>query len=332
MKNKTLSKSTLSFIILTAILLFSLSSCSSSLQKDQNAAASEKKNLNVITLNLFFPELTDRSQRLEDFANFILQKHEEGEPIDVIMLQEVIGGLLSGTSNSSIDLKNLLADKGLKYHLYYQLSNGLPGLLKVGNAILSAYEFRSTTYKTLPTTSEVPFNDIEVTLKQDVIMGTIDVPGSGRINIYNTHLCAYCESDNRLVQIQAVMDFIEEMETSVAGDNPVILGGDINTAFSTSEELSVYESVTGKYGFTDTYAAYNKCSDCCSPSYGYSGCTFAIPGNPYAVNPFTDEQEEVTRLDYIFAKGIEVTKSSVVLDAFPWASDHSGVLTEFRLD
>ncbi len=332
MKNKIPFRPAAFFIILTAILLFSLSSCSSSLQNEQNAEASEKKHLNVITLNLFFPELQDRSQRLEDFANFIAQKKVEGEPIDIIMLQEVIGGLLSGTDNSSIDLKNLLAEKGLEYHLYFQLSNGLTGLLKVGNAILSAYEFKSTAYKTLPTTSEVPFGDFEVTLKQDVIMGTIEVPGSGRINIYNTHLCAYCESENRLVQIQALMDFIEEMETSFEGDNPVILGGDINTAFSTSEELSVYESVTNTYGFTDTYSAYNNCSDCCSPSYGYSGCTFAIPGNPYAINPFTDEQEEVTRLDYIFAKGIEAVKSSVVLDAFPWASDHSGILTEFRLD
>ncbi len=314
------------------LLIFMSIGCASSIKDGQDGNNTGEEHLNVLTINLFFPELQDRDNRLADLANFIVQRHKEGKPVDIILLQEVTGGLLSGTDNSSLDLKNLLAEKGLEYHLYHHLPNGLPGILKVGNAILSAYEFQSTTSHTLPVTSEAPFGDIEISLIQEVIMGTIEVPGTGRLNVYNTHLCAYCETENRLVQIQALMDFIEEVEASDEEDNPVILGGDINTNFSTHEELSIYESVTGGYGFIDTYAAYNNCSDCCSTTYGYSGCTFAIPGNSYAINPFTGEQEQVTRLDYIFAKGVEVINSDVVFDDLPWVSDHSGILAEFRLD
>ncbi len=37
--------------------------------------------------------------------------------------------------------------------------------------------------------------------------------------------------------------------------------------------------ITDDNGFTDTYAAANSCTDCCSEAEGLDGCTYAVPGN-----------------------------------------------------
>jgi endonuclease/exonuclease/phosphatase family metal-dependent hydrolase len=63
-----------------------------------------------------------------------------------------------------------------------------------------------------------------------------------------------------------------------------------------------------------------------------NGCTFAVPGDPFAVDPFTGQKETPERIDYIFEKGMHaIGKSPVVFDSFPWVSDHSGVLSNVVL-
>ncbi|MBE9570345.1 MAG: hypothetical protein IMF11_06955 [Proteobacteria bacterium] len=64
-------------------------------------------HLNVLTINLLFSEIKDREIRLENIANFMAEQAEEGEPVDIVLLQEIVGGPLSGTINSSLDLKKL---------------------------------------------------------------------------------------------------------------------------------------------------------------------------------------------------------------------------------
>ncbi len=118
--------------------------------------------LNVITINLLFSEVEERQERLHAIADYIAEALEE--PPDVILTQEVIGGVLSGTVNSAIDLKNLLAQKGLNYNLRYRLANGLPGVLSVGNAILSRCEIVLTAARTLPIVTEEPFQGFKVPL------------------------------------------------------------------------------------------------------------------------------------------------------------------------
>jgi len=80
-----------------------------------------------LTINLLFSEIQDRDSRLETIADYV---KGYAEPIDIILLQEVVGARLSGTFNSALDLKNKLAQgqDGIPYNLTHRLANGLPGL------------------------------------------------------------------------------------------------------------------------------------------------------------------------------------------------------------
>ena len=282
----------------------------------------ERGHLNVLTINLLFSEIKERAVRLERIADFIVK---ESEPVDIVLLQEVIGGPLSGTINSSLDLKQLLDERGLNYNLRYRLANGLPGILTVGNAILSRCKILVTVSKTLPFVTEEPFEGIEIPLKRKAMMSRVKVPNVGKINIYNTHLCAFCDPSEREEQTQVLLEFIESVENFFWGQNPIILGGDFNTNLNIDEDLPVYDLITG-HGFIDTYATANDCEDCCSNTDGFGGCTYAVQDNPYT------DQTIPERIDYIFFKdsGFAIADSDVVFTD-PWVSDHSGVLTRISL-
>ena len=291
--------------------------------------------LNVMTVNLLFSEMNNRDARLNIIAESV---KGSSEPIDLILLQEVVGGALSGTINSALDLKNKLAAAGLNYKLSYRMANGLPGLLTVGNGILSLHDIVFTVAATLPFESEEIFEGVEIPLKRKAMMSRIDVPGYGKINVYNTHLCAYCDPWERLEQTRELMNFVRIVEWLIPGRNPIILGGDFNirdedigTVFAPEYDLII------RKGFIDSYAAYNECVDnrCCDPeSSATTGCTYAVVGNPYAFNLFTGEPEDTVRIDYIFLKNVsEIISSEVIFNPDPswWVSDHSAVLTKIAL-
>jgi maltose 6'-phosphate phosphatase len=296
---------------------------------------SSRGHLNVMTINLLFSEIQHRQARLETIAAFVKKQAASGDPVDFILLQEVAGGLLEKTLNSSLDLKNLLAQKGLSYQLSYRLANGLPGLLSVGNAILSRCEILYTLSSPLPFVIEEPFGNLMVPLKRIVMMSRVKIPGFGKINVYNTHLCAFCEPGDRFQQALVMADFIDDVESSIWGDNPIILGGDFNTDLNIPAESAVYKLITQDLGFVDTYSnTHSDCVNCCSVMDNYKGCTFAVPGNPYAFDLFTHLPETPERIDYIFTKGFPKDQivSSVVFNEAPnWVSDHSAVLTSVGL-
>jgi maltose 6'-phosphate phosphatase len=230
--------------------------------------------------------------------------------------------------NSAWDLKNKILDMaGIDYDLSYRMANGIPRLLSVGNAILSRHKILYTLAKTLPFETEVIFQGIEIPLKRRAMMSRIRVPGVGKINVYNTHLCAFCHPYDRLEQADVLVDFINTVEYLVWGTNPIILGGDFNTNLCVDGEEDVYNLITVDEGFVDTYAEANNCSSCCycDTSHGH-GCTYAVPGNPFTDQPFAE------RIDYVFVNGVTVLESEVVFNADPnWVSDHSGVLTRISL-
>ena len=287
--------------------------------------------INVLTINLLFSEIEDRDLRLTRIANFVKQEAQQGNPIDVILLQEMAGGILEDTTNSSIDLWKLLHARSLNYNLRYTMANGISPLLSVGNSILTRCGIKFAFAMTLPVESEEVFEDFQIPLKRKVIMVSIIVPGFGNISIYDTHLCSGCTGSERLQQAQVLMAYVRAVEKKLPGENPIILGGDFNTDLNIADNVPVYNLVTGS-GFIDTYAAYNICTVCCTPS-DVSGCTFAVPGNPFAFDLITNEPEVAARLDYIFAKGFgAVLKSEVVFKGDSlWASDHSGVLSQINL-
>jgi maltose 6'-phosphate phosphatase len=90
-------------VLLTLVVIGSLA-----LPSPSRAEGSDSE-LNVMTINLLFSEVEDREERLDRIANFV---NSYPEPIDLILLQEVVGGALSKTANSALDLKNKLAEKG----------------------------------------------------------------------------------------------------------------------------------------------------------------------------------------------------------------------------
>jgi len=98
-----------------------------------------------MTLNLLFSEVKDRELRLERIADFVAQQARLAppEPVDVILLNEVVGGFLSKTFNSSHDLKQLLAQRGFKLFSQFQTRQWASGNPFVGNAILSRCESHS---------------------------------------------------------------------------------------------------------------------------------------------------------------------------------------------
>lgn len=292
----------------------------------------QRGTLSVLTINILFHEVKDRTQRLRTIADFVKEKSQWGDPVDVILLQEVVGGVVATTKNSALDLKNLLKSRGLDYNLAYRLANGVPGALSVGNAVLSRCKINLTLSQMLPIVAEEPFTDVAVPLRRGVIMVRLDAPGYGRINVYNTHLCAFCTPESRLEQAEVLARFLELVEGILPGDNPVVLGGDFNTDLNVPAQLPVYDLFTVDQGFIDSYAEVNGCTDCCSIAEGFLGCTYGVPGNPYLDNPFSSDNEP-KRIDYILAKGVgEVLSSEVVFNEDPyWASDHSGVLTTFTL-
>ncbi len=292
---------------------------------------SSRGYINVLTINLLFSEIDDRDLRLARIADFVKQEAQQGNPVDVILLQEVAGGILEDTTNSSIDLWKLLHTRSLNYNLRYTMANGVSRLLSVGNSILTRCGIKSASSKTLPEESEEVFEDIQISLKRKAIMVSIIVPGFGTISIYDTHLCAGCTGSERLQQAQVLMAYVRAVEKKLPGENPIILGGDFNTDLNIPDNVPVYNLVTGS-GFVDTYAAYNICTVCCAPS-DVSGCTFAVPGNPFAFDLITNEPEVPARIDYIFAKGFgAILKSEVIFkDDSLWVSDHSGVLSQIGL-
>lgn len=285
----------------------------------------ERGYLNVLSVNLLYSEFRNRETRLQNIVNFMVQQTEQGEPVDIILLQEVVGGTLSGTQNSSHDLKELLSERGLKYNLQYVLVNRIPGVITVGNAILSRCKVIFTLATTLPSAWEEPSEGFDIPLIRKAMMSRIRIPGFGKIDVYNTHLCAFCDPADRLQQTQALLEFITNVEKIIWwSEDSIILGGDFNINLNNPGEDTTYDEIIG-FGFIDAYSVANGCHSCCSEEEGYLGCTYGVSGNPYAEVP--------ARVDYIFTKGLNVLSSNVVFNFDPcWVSDHSGLLSKIALD
>jgi maltose 6'-phosphate phosphatase len=283
--------------------------------------------LRVMTVNLLFSEITDRNERLNRIADYVADSET-----DVILLQEVVGGALAGISNSAAVLRQKIFRRtGLWYDISYRLANGVPGFLSVGLATLTRGKILLTLSRTLPFVSEEIFEGIVVPLRRKVMMSRIRIPGYGKLNVYNTHLCAFCDPEDRLRQAEVLFDFMETVESLFWRENVILLGGDFNTP----NDSDVYSLITGS-GFRDTYEEANGgCGSCCTLGSDPS-CTYAAYGNPYAVNLFTGEREEPARIDYIFLRNptgrVLIEGSTVVFKTDPkWVSDHSAVVTDFTL-
>ena len=259
--------------------------------------------LKILTLNLLFSEIEDRDNRLDDIADYVANKK-----IDVVVVQEVVGGLLTGTSNSAADLDDKLEDRGLDYDRRTDFEVGVPGLLEVGNATLSRCQILFAQTKRLPKTTELEFLGLTFKLPRNVQMTRIKIPGFGKFSVYNTHLCAGCSFSEQEEQVDAMLAFVDQTEASLPADNPIMLGGDLNIdRFKSSPpEAELYDLITAQ-GFNDAYAEAKALQGLNLAALCDSGpdkhCTIGV-----GVTELSDSSPK--RIDYIFDKRFGTTRKS----------------------
>lgn len=314
------------------------------------ADVAQRGVLNVMTLNMLFSEVNDRTARLERIANFVRSQFETGQPVDVMLLQEAAGGFLVKTENSAQDLQAMLRDHyALDYHLRTAYATGVPGLLTVFNATLSRCDVTASLWALLPPATELAFQGHQIPLTRSVLMTRLQVPDVGYIHVYNTHLCANCRADERLEQAHRLVRFMQRVETLAPGSNPIILGGDFNTdlVHAAPQEEALYRLLTveSPFPFQDTYAAANSAGHPISPLWCIrrdnggidlpEGCTFGVTDihDPLGGNI------EPARIDYLFVHGASrIVQSRVVFTPYTpteaeqvSVSDHSAVLTSIHV-
>ena len=294
----------------------------------------QKGYINILTINLLFSEVDDRNRRLKAIAKFAANND-----VDILMLQEVVNGVLVKTDNSAQDLRDFLSKKhNLDYNIQTAFEIGLPGLLAVANAVLSRCEMRYSLVQRLPKTPEIEFEGLVIDVYRNVLLSRLEIPDFGKINVYNTHLCADCENFERLEQIEVALEFIKNLEENTGESYPTIFGGDFNfDRFRDDGKQKIqYEKVTTS-GFTDAYAEYiiaasggqetldTLCEDEDNPD---EHCTVGVSelNGP-----------ESRRKDYIFTRDFaNVLLSKVVFNTLinpqePTVSDHAGVFVRLGL-
>lgn len=323
----------------------------------------ERGVLNVLTINLLFAEVQTRDERLREIAAFAAENE-----VDVILLQEVVAGFLADTSNSAEDLQGMLEiDEGLDYELRTAFEAGVRSILAVANATLSRCEILHSAVRRLPPGSEPTVEGEVLPIPRNVLMTRLRVPDVGRITVYNTHLCAGCDSSERATQIDEMLEFVDRSE-QIRPSRPVILGGDFNLdIFEGDDERAAYDRILAA-GFTDAYAAATDepleelCED---PEVPDEHCTLGVSplSNRIEISrdlvlgtdlPILDrvrldvplsadipltEEPPAARVDYIFTRNIAtVTEAEVVFNPLvpgredePAISDHGGVLVRLAV-
>ena len=190
----------------------------------------------------------------------------------------------------------------------------------------------------MPRTPEIEFEGLVIEVSRNVLLSRLEIPGFGKINIYNTHLCADCEEFERLEQIDVVLEFVKSLEKSKGNDYPTILGGDFNfDRFRNDGDQRFQYDVVISNGFTDAYAEYimaasggretldTLCEDEDNPD---EHCTVGVSelNGPKS-----------RRKDYIFTRSFSnVLQGKVVFNTLvnpeePTVSDHAGVFVRLRL-
>ncbi|PSJ17532.1 endonuclease/exonuclease/phosphatase family protein [Nitrosomonas supralitoralis] len=296
-------------------------------QKIQCDDVASRNYLNILSVNLLFKEIETREQRLEDVAKFA-----EKTPVDVILLQEVVGGALVHTENSAADLQKKLRARNRDYDLYTAFEIGLPGVIGVANAVLSRCEIDFRTTKHLPHATELNFRGHDIKLPRNVMMTRINIPNYIKLNIYNTHLCAACTADQLDAQLDVLLPFISELETSFPSGNFAILGGDFNIdrfRVDPFVERFFYDRIVNA-GFIDAYAQNRSLDNLCTNTkQSDAHCTVGVST--------LDVGGSARRIDYIFmnqAKNIRESRvvfNNLVDPSQSSVSDHAGVFVSVTL-
>ncbi len=181
-----------------------------------------------------------------------------------------------------------------------------------GLAMVSRYPVKRS--EILKYQTQSPIEDY----KRFAVFAEFETP-AGAVYGFNTHLSwKPADSATRAGQIRELIDWSREK----ANGNPVFVTGDFNASPETAEVRQMTEA-----GFMDTFTAMNP---------GKPGLTWDNQ-NPYAAGASVFLPDR--RIDYVFTRDFmkiaDLGSSEVVLkepnENRVFASDHYGVLSEFKL-
>ena len=293
----------------------------------QEINAENIESIKIMTINLLFSEVDDRNKRLKRIADYVAANQ-----IDVLLLQEVVGGRLVNTDNSAEDLKDLLRDRhDLKYKERTAFAVGVKNLLEMGNAILSRFKIVSWDDHELPNVTEEEFLGFDVKMPRRVIMMRLLIPGFGEIDVFSAHLCSRCSLNDREDQLEELFDYIEKKN---GARRPAVVGGDMNFDLfdNDGDERFLYDQVLNE-GFSDAYADYIIAASKSQETLE-SLCEDEDNADEHCTVGVTDlNGPNARRIDYIFARNFGPPAYSQVVfnpDAPngvpPTVSDHAAVV------
>ncbi len=296
-----------------------------------------KGYINILDINVLFLR-KDMNKRFDYIADFAAEND-----VDVILLQEIVGGTFFGTENSAQDLREILSKKhGLFFNISTAWEFGETNVACGANVILSRCTIKAAEVEPLPFVERLlKQNEIEtkvITLYRNVQMARLEIPERGEINVFNTHLCARCDIQGRARQLEALLEFVKNLETNMPGNNPSVLGGDFNFDLFDNQgaEKFLWEKIID-INFIDAYAEFmitnfsgqetldTLCED---EDNADKHCTVGVSKM---------NGHNARRVDYIFTKSpatiraAKVVFNTLVNEAEPTVSDHAGVFISFDL-
>jgi maltose 6'-phosphate phosphatase len=333
----------LKYVILLSVFLF-ISCCQTKpIVTEGNARCGNiaaSGHINFLDINVLFSEVETMDERFEHIADFAAVNN-----VDVILLQEIVGGSFAGTDNSAEDLREILRTKhNLNYNISTAWEIGEPNIFSSANAILSRCEIKDAKVERLPYVSElsrkvkVGDKTRKISARRNVQLARLDIPELGKINVYNTHLCARCDIEGRDKQLEALLEFINGLEANMPGDHPNLLGGDFNFDRFDNQgaEKFLWEKVINN-GFIDAYADFIITNSggqetletlCEDEDNADEHCTVGVS----KLNG-----HNARRIDYIFAKSTaKIRAARVVFNELVnndklSVSDHAGVFISLEL-
>lgn len=176
-----------------------------------------RDRLKVLTLNLHCYQEANQSRKFRQIARAIRELD-----IDIVCLQEVGENWNDGrgdwSSNAARIINELLP---APYHLYTDWSHMGFDRYREGIAILSKYPFRKTSAGYVSESQ-----DIYSIHARKAVMGQIDVPHFGRVNVFSVHLSWW--TDGFAQQFEQLRRWAEEKHT--AQTVATLLCGDFNVA------------------------------------------------------------------------------------------------------
>ncbi len=308
--------------ILLAMLLLLPPLLAAEPARARSGCAEAGESLHVMTLNLQFTRVWGQGRELRILAEYMAERK-----VDVLLLQEVSGGLLTGSASTAEELRRLLRERfDLAYELVYAPASGVRGLFTVGNAVLSRCPVVTRGIEALPEVAELRLAGGKWRLRRNVL-GVEIATHRGPVAVYTTHLCADCSAEQRGVQLAEALEFIATREEG--RDRPVVFGGDFNLdLFRSAGERRLYRRIRDA-GFIDLAAVHRPAETLCAePSRPDSDCTVGVadPVRPHS-----------RRIDYLFASGpIAVTEQGVVFNprvdgSTRAVSNHAAVAARLRL-